>query len=100
MSWGHFLNYSITWDDAERVLKQLTEDSTVVSTITALLALHQGSCDSLEREPLANMASPGSEGHAAPANSRLTVGHDTRLPQDDQRDRGRAGSVSDPSAES
>jgi hypothetical protein len=41
VSGGNFLNYGITWDEAERVFVQLSQDTTVSSKISALFALHE-----------------------------------------------------------
>jgi hypothetical protein len=38
---GNFLNYGITWDEAENVFGQLSDDETVSSRISALFELHQ-----------------------------------------------------------
>jgi hypothetical protein len=38
---GNFLNYGITWDEAERVFGQLSQDETVLSRISAVFELHQ-----------------------------------------------------------
>lgn len=39
---GSFLNYSITWEDAERVFNLLSGDATVSSAVSQLLASHEG----------------------------------------------------------
>jgi hypothetical protein len=46
---GNFLNYSITWDDAERVFIHLSSDETVSSAVTELLASHQSLCGEFVR---------------------------------------------------
>jgi hypothetical protein len=40
-SWGDFLNYSITWNDAERVFNQLSVEATLSSEISTLLQFHE-----------------------------------------------------------
>jgi hypothetical protein len=47
ISWGEFLNYGITWDDAERVYVQLSADAAVSSKILGLFDLHNSLCQSL-----------------------------------------------------
>jgi hypothetical protein len=39
--WGDFLNYGITWDDAERVFLQLSNEAAVRSAVSELFALHR-----------------------------------------------------------
>jgi hypothetical protein len=41
ISAGNFLNFGITWDDAERVFQSLSEDASVSSEISKLLDLHK-----------------------------------------------------------
>lgn len=40
VSWGEFLNYSITWDDAERVFTRLSIDQAVSSAVSELFRVH------------------------------------------------------------
>lgn len=47
VGWGDFLNYSITWEDAERVFKRLNDDSELSSEMSSLLQIHQHLCDTL-----------------------------------------------------
>ncbi len=44
---GNFLNYDITWDDAERVFLELSRDSALSSRMSGLLELHKRLGDSL-----------------------------------------------------
>ena len=39
---GNFLNYDITWDDAERVYRELSSDQLIAKTLADLFAKHQG----------------------------------------------------------
>lgn len=48
IGWGDFLNYSITWEDTERVFKQLNDDSELSSEISSLFQIHQRLCETLE----------------------------------------------------
>jgi len=57
ISWGNFLNYSISWEDAERVFQLLRDDSDIVSTMAGLLQLHQRLGDTLESLEPTNDAS-------------------------------------------
>jgi hypothetical protein len=41
VSGGDFLNYDITWDDAERVFGELARDRAVKGEFTELFAMHQ-----------------------------------------------------------
>ena len=47
ISWGSFLNYSITWDAAERVYCQLSADANVSLKVQSLFDLHKSLCQSL-----------------------------------------------------
>jgi hypothetical protein len=47
ISWGNFLNYSITWDDAEKVFAQLSAETTVSSRVLGLFELHESLRQSL-----------------------------------------------------
>jgi hypothetical protein len=38
---GDFLNYDITWDDAERVFAELSHDGSVSSDVSGLFLLHE-----------------------------------------------------------
>jgi len=40
ISWGNFLNYGITWDDAEQVFKRLSDDQAITSKIAELFRVH------------------------------------------------------------
>jgi hypothetical protein len=40
-AWGLFLNYGITWDDAERVFRQLSEHPEIGTEVSELLAAHR-----------------------------------------------------------
>lgn len=47
VSRGDFLNYDITWDDAERVFQELCSDAVTFTTMTALLATYANFVQSL-----------------------------------------------------
>lgn len=40
MSWGEFLNYGITWDDAERVFTELPNNLELASSMSELLEFY------------------------------------------------------------
>jgi hypothetical protein len=44
---GNFLNYSISWEDAERVFQLLRADPEVAVQVSGLLLAHQGFCETL-----------------------------------------------------
>ena len=48
IGWGDFLNYSITWEEAEQVFKQLNDDSEMSLEMSSLFQIHQGLCETLE----------------------------------------------------
>ena len=41
IAWGDFLNYGITWDEAEGVFTQLSSEAVVSSAASGLFLLHQ-----------------------------------------------------------
>lgn len=45
---GNFLNYSITWNDAERVFSELSNDKTVNAAISGLFSLHSDLSNALK----------------------------------------------------
>jgi hypothetical protein len=45
---GDFLNYDITWEDAERVFQLLSADNEVATSMSGLLSAHGGFCEKLE----------------------------------------------------
>jgi len=47
ISWGNFLNYGITWDDAERVFSQLSADTAMSARVLGLFELHESLSQSL-----------------------------------------------------
>lgn len=47
ISWGNFLNYGITWDDAERVFSQLSADTAISARVLGLFELHESLSQSL-----------------------------------------------------
>jgi hypothetical protein len=47
ISGGDFLNYSISWEDAERVFRGLNDDSELATAMGGLLQIHQGLGDTL-----------------------------------------------------
>lgn len=59
ISWGDFLNYDITWEDAERVFARLNDDSNLASEMSGLLQAHQRLCDTLGGFLQTNAASEG-----------------------------------------
>jgi hypothetical protein len=44
---GNFLNYGITWDDAERVYARLSDDTSVTSSLSERFQAHSKLCDGL-----------------------------------------------------
>lgn len=48
IGWGNFLNYGITWEDAERVFKMLSNDPTFASAMSDVLQLHQCLCEAVD----------------------------------------------------
>ena len=47
IAWGDFLNYSITWEDAERVFKQLNDDPKLSAEMQSLFQTHERLCENL-----------------------------------------------------
>ena len=48
IGWGDFLNYSITWEEAEGVFKRLSDDSSLSSEMSNLFQIHQRLCETME----------------------------------------------------
>jgi hypothetical protein len=44
---GNFLNYGITWDEAERVYVTLSQDASLASSLSELFQAHTKLCDGL-----------------------------------------------------
>ena len=47
VGWGDFLNYSISWEDAERVFQLLNGDAESASAMSNVLQIHQRLCDTV-----------------------------------------------------
>lgn len=47
IGWGDFLNYSITWDDAERVFEQLNDDQNLSTEMQSLFQTYERLCENL-----------------------------------------------------
>lgn len=47
IGWGDFLNYSITWEDAERVFNLLSNEPTFASAMSDVLQFHQRLCETI-----------------------------------------------------
>jgi len=48
IGWGDFLNYSITWEDAERVFKELSNDPAISLEMSDLFRTYESLCSGLE----------------------------------------------------
>lgn len=47
IGWGDFLNYSITWEEAEGIFKRLNDDSEISSEMANLFQIHQRLCETM-----------------------------------------------------
>lgn len=47
IGWGDFLNYGITWEDAERVFKLLSDEPEFASAMSGVLQVHQRLCEAV-----------------------------------------------------